>query len=297
MLRNTLALTFAAAILAADSAQANLLYQFDWGTNGTTGTTIADLSGFGTADNGILYDSTTPKDNYIDSTALTVSPNGGAYGNFATDDRRNIPGFGTKWNDGTTGVVATDAVTITMLLRDVNLSGGTTVDGAFFRTDNGGSSLLSLEPDSTGTTTPTLQLNVNGSSDSTSVAVDLSNSSTGNGWILLAFTYSSASNVGKVYLGRDFNSGTGTWGSFGQVGTDLSIASSGIPAGDLGAATRFGFGSSSGSSQQFNGDDFRIYNEVLDASTIGNLYIPEPTSLALLGLGGLCLLGGRRRQA
>jgi len=49
-------------------------------------------------------------------------------------------------------------------------------------------------------------------------------------------------------------------------------------------------------SQNFNGklDDVRIYNEALDADGIGAL-IPEPATLALLGLGGAVMLGRRRR--
>jgi len=176
--------------LATASAQATLLYQFDWDANSGTGTAIADASGFGTADSGVLYDQSTPTGNFVASTGATASPNGGFYGNFATDDRRNISSFGTKWNDGTTGIVATDAVTITMLLRDVNLTGGDGVSGALFHSDNGGS-FFSIEVDKDGTSnSSSIQLNVGAANASTSAVVDLSNSTTGNGWILLAATYS-----------------------------------------------------------------------------------------------------------
>lgn len=50
-------------------------------------------------------------------------------------------------------------------------------------------------------------------------------------------------------------------------------------------------------SQDFKGmiDDFRYYDHVLSDSEVQAL-IPEPTSLALLGLGGLALLMNRRRR-
>jgi len=272
-------------ILSCSLCHADLLYRFNW-DGGGTGTNLTDISGFGTADDAVMYDSTTATNNRFASTGSTVSPDGGSYGNFATDDRRNISSFGTKWNDGTTGVVATDAVTVTMLLRDINLSGGTgsSPDGAIFRSDNN-SNPLALTVTNTDESATTFRLQVAGSSADTTAAADLQNSTAGNGWMLLAFTYSSASDIGRIYLGKEFNSTTGTWGSFAQIGSDLSISSSDIPSGDLGAATRFGFGSSSGSSQQFNGDDFRIYNEVLTESAIGDLYvIPEPGSMALMGI-------------
>lgn len=276
-------------------SHAALIYRYNY-DGGGSGTTVVDISGFGAQDNATSYDSTTATANRLASTGSTVSPDGGNYGNFATDDRRNISDFGTKWNDGTTGIDATGEVTLTFLFRDMNLSGGTNVDGAFFSTDNSGT-FLSLEPDSTGSSTTSLQLNVGGASASTSTTADLSNSS-GNGWNLLAFTYSSGSNTGKVYLGKNFNSTTGTWGSFDQVGGDLSIDNGGvIPNMDLGGPTRAGFGTNSGSSQQFNGDDFRIYNEVLDETALGNLYlIPEPGTLVLVGifLGALALIRRRR---
>ncbi|GEM_PF-4017940 len=271
--------------LSSALCQADLLYRFNY-DGGGTGTTLTDLSGFGTADDAIMYDSTTPTNNRIASTVSTVSPDGGSYGNFATDDRRNLSSFGSKWNDGSTGVVATDAVTVTMLLRDVNLTGGTgsSPDGAIFRSDNN-SNPLALTVTNTDESATTFRLQVAGSSADTTATADIQNSTGGNGWMLLAFSYSSATDIGRIYLGKEFNSTTGTWGSFGQIGSDLSISSTDIPSGDLGAATRFGFGSSSGSSQQFNGDDFRIYNEVLSESAIGDLYvIPEPSSIALMGL-------------
>jgi hypothetical protein len=265
---------------------ASLIYNFNYDAGGS-GTTVVDASGFGTQDDAISYDSTTATDNRIASTASTVSPNGGNYGNFATDDRRSLSSFGDKWNDGTTGPGATGEVTISMLLRDVNLTGGTNVDGAFFRTDNSGSPLY-FAPASTGTTTTALQLNVAGANATTSATADLSNSG-GNGWILLAFTYSANTSTGQVFLGRDFNASTGTWGSFGQIGSDLSVSNA-IPNMDLGAATRAGFGTSSGSSQQFNGDDFRIYNEVLTGAELEGLYVvPEPSTFALLA--GVLVLG------
>ena len=296
--KNSIPLSLAMAtafVTGSVTTNAALIYKFDYDSGGS-GTTVVDSSGFGTQDNAISYDSTSATANRVASTGLTVSPDGGNYGNFATDDRRSISSFGDKWNDGTTGPGATGEVTVSFLFRDMNLSGGTDKDGAFFRTDNGGSQ-LTIEPDSTGGTSTTLQLNVPGSSASTSVAADLSNSTAGNGWNLLAFTYSAGSSTGKVYLGREFSSTTGTWGSFGQVGTDLSLSGS-IPNMDLGAATRAGFGTSSGSSQQFNGDDFRIYNEVLSESAIGDLYVvPEPATFALMfGAFTFGLVMWRRRS-
>jgi hypothetical protein len=58
-----------------------------------------------------------------------------------------------------------------------------------------------------------------------------------------------------------------------------------------------GVGGSTGNNRdRFDGrfDDLRIYNEALSSSAVAAL-VPEPGSLALLGLGGLCVLNRRRR--
>ena len=42
-------------------------------------------------------------------------------------------------------------------------------------------------------------------------------------------------------------------------------------------------------------DDFRWYDHALTPAEVAAIAIPEPASLALLGLGGLALLGRWRR--
>lgn len=58
---------------------------------------------------------------------------------------------------------------------------------------------------------------------------------------------------------------------------------------------RFGQDGDGGSSAEIEGrfDDLRVYNHTLTAQEVVSI-VPEPTSLALLGLGGLCALRRRR---
>ena len=43
-------------------------------------------------------------------------------------------------------------------------------------------------------------------------------------------------------------------------------------------------------------DDVRIYDTALSEEEIAAMFVPEPATIALLGLGGLAVLGGRKRR-
>lgn len=93
--------------------------------------------------------------------------------------------------------------------------------------------------------------------------------------------YLDGSNVGWA------NGGGGPSGNTFTAGTDISDTSS------------LTVGISSGGTAEFRGeiDDFRLYNEALDqAGVLASMQaIPEPSSAALLGLGGLAMILRRRK--
>ena len=99
-------------------------------------------------------------------------------------------------------------------------------------------------------------------------------------WHHIAATYDSATSTKRLYFnGVELGSGL--------VIADLNVAATGFTLG----ATRTG-------GEGFNGliDDVRVYDNVLSQSEIADLAaIPEPSSVAMLGLGALGLLFRRRR--
>lgn len=116
----------------------------------------------------------------------------------------------------------------------------------------------------------------------------------GGNWAFLAVTYDGtlASNNTKFYIGD-------TTGSVTQLGATQSI----VPLTVDGGTARFGVGftdaaPTSNTSVIGLQDDVRVYNSVLDATALEAARlenIPEPGSLAVLGLGALGLAARRRR--
>ena len=98
-------------------------------------------------------------------------------------------------------------------------------------------------------------------------------------WHHAAVTYDAATSTKRLYF-------DGVEIGTGKVISDLNVA-----------AANFGIGSRTGS-EPFSGliDDVRVYDSALSESEISTLAsIPEPSTTALLGLGGLALILRRRK--
>ncbi|MFK7909974.1 MAG: LamG domain-containing protein [Akkermansiaceae bacterium] len=114
---------------------------------------------------------------------------------------------------------------------------------------------------------------------------------TSDGWIHIVGTYDGVTGASTMYV-------NGT-----QVATETEAA--GIP--DKTPPSIFVIGRySNDTTEQFTGaiDDLQVYDEALSATDVSSLFanpgldlasIPEPSSTALLGLGGLALIFRRRK--
>jgi len=113
---------------------------------------------------------------------------------------------------------------------------------------------------------------------------DLSTNSVGavdfNAWNHIALTLDSTNNQSVLYL-NGVQTATSTWAA-GETFNILQLGS------------RFGEGVRASPNASI--DEVRIYDETLNATQVAGLStIPEPSSTALLGLGGLALILRRRK--
>lgn len=128
-----------------------------------------------------------------------------------------------------------------------------------------------------------------GSGNRASQSVDITGQA--DSWHHVAFVIDNTAGTVTGYLNGSTtgwtNGGGGPSGNTFTAGTDISDASQ-LRLGISGIGTG-----------EFRGelDDFRIYNEALDATGVSAsmVAIPEPSSTALVGLGGLALILRRRK--
>ena len=296
MMKRTLILSFLAMGAASLASGQVLIYQYDFDANDGEGTTVNDVSGFGTAINGTMRVSSTATDLFADA---IPSPDGGFYGNF-TADRSNLIFGNSKYNSEIAGSGGSGAFTVTMMLRDLQVTTGSRDphDRAFFAKSfsggQGGSMGLGLgNANSSNNPSEThLALRLNGNDYTFADTVDLSNATTGDsdGWILLAMTFSVADDTARVYTGREFTDNSWTISEVGSVTVAASTS--------LTSAARdmiFGGFQHGNVNPLANYDDFRLYDGVLDTDALSA--IPEPsTYAALFGLLAIGFVAWRRRR-
>lgn len=256
----TTKLTLAALTTAALVGSANAALVGHWTFDEGTGTAAADSSGNG-------YDAT-------QSTAA------GGWITGKASNAYNLPRFALDASDSVAvknGGGSTVSLSVWMTASTITNWQGI----AGFENTGTGNDVYSLKMDNA----DRIVWTVDGSSSFTS-ADTLTNyaSQTGDGWVHVVGVYEQG--VGSTLYVNGAVAGTG--GAANAIQTDTST----FAIGSYQGGSAYAFGGSI--------DDVQVYHSALtagDVSFLGNnagTAIPEPGSLALLGLGGL-LIGRRRR--
>ncbi len=269
--------TSLAVIGLSGAADAGLIAE--WNLNEGSGTTTALTGGsLKTTDPG------TASDDFSTATGVTwgaagTSPGSTASLTFTGDNAVNT----LNTNVSGSGLSGTGAKTFVGWINPTNHTGSVVSYSPRGGEDNGEDLRMLLDTDGK------LRAEVNGGFFKAGATVS---SLVDGGWVMVAAIFDTNTNSSSLYI-----SGLGILTDYSRSATNRAIDTASTLKGTApNANINFIIGSDP-ASRGFTGgiDKVQVYNEALTESQLDALLIPEPASLALMGLGGLLMLGRTRR--
>jgi len=237
---------------------ANLIYHFDFDANSGAGTTVNDVSGFGTAAHASGLVNSSPADLFENAN----NP-GEGYGGDFTASRSNMTFHQAKFNSQVAGVSNAFTVIWTMDLTGITSKG---VESQSFVEVTNSSDGLRISASNTNLSSLRFNLQVGGTTATTSTGLDVTSP------IVIAVAYDADTDEVQVFAGSDYQNV--------DLHETVSLSKSSIA--DLSSVIRFG-DTSSGSPRGYY-DDIRFYDQALNRTSIRAIDAPATVPLAPSGL-------------
>ena len=237
-------------ITVVTPGSSNLIYHFDFDANGGNGSTVNDVSGFGTAAPATTYTGNPP----VPDDLFTASGPGDGFGGDFTASRSNMTFDAGKFNDQVSGESNAFTFIWTMQLLGFT-SGGNDADRAFLEDTNGQLRIGAQGSESSGGLVG-LRLRIGGNSMSTA-PLDASSAT------VIAVTYSTTDNSFLVYTGSSY--------------ADLALHDRAtLSASSIPSLAGLRVGDTSSRDPDMFIDDIRLYDNVLNLAELHAIGAPPP---------------------